>query len=1082
MKLHHLFSGLLLISPLARAETFDVRSSADNRRFVPGNGVHAVMVNLDADPELEVYSGEGVMNLSNTPARTILPEPSRAPYNSAEPITWVDNCGDVADVDLDGDLDIVRQCRLRYNGGPEPRWRIQVLKNNGSGTFTEGWTLNLDNPGGVIYPGQALTLGDFDADGDADMVISNTAGVVIRWNGGHGTAVFDTTLTLSSLYELYNAEVADFDGDGLVDILAFVNDSNASVPRLVLYTNGGTNGGQPGVFVSTILATFSYGVTYQLKAADVDVDGRMDFLLRRTGVNSGNVSWYRNTGSGFSGPNVLYNSSTVRCFNMDLADVNEDGLHDLILTLDDTSPQGTIYTYPGTSPGSFGAAQYLASAYLQSEGYLPRSLCSGDADGDGDIDLVLYSDIPTYIRNIAVHHRAQVENTIFVGTAPSGAADLAVADVNWDGKLDLVAASSADNKLFWYSTATGSLGAPVSFSTGSRSPSGIVPGDFDADGDVDLGYTVPASSEVRVAWNNTGTGIVFQDAYMTAVANATRAYAEDANRDGKLDFVVASTASNSVRWFLNNGTGTSFTQESVVTGMANCLAFPMETFRNGQPEVLVFGTSVSGPNYLRSYRRSTSSWVVQAENSLIATVITAGDVNNDRIPDAIYASAANQVLFWPLFGVTSYLLGQMPGTVRSLEWVDWNNDGRGDVLCAWNGGVTLLLNGLNGWETIPFATSGNFTELALLDIDRDGRVEAVGVNQTTAKLHIFKNTSWRVRMSHISMADDTGRARIKAGQTGKALRIKVEHGSPQNFGTGDSAIYTGTTRLRFLKAVPSGQTYVPGAPLTEAEAVEVVSTVQMVDDAGNVRAALPLSPFANYANGYFTYNMLTVLQYAGGPRMQDIQLQLTANANTSANALFFVQHIANSPTQEHTGWWPVAGSGSYTRFLKQETDVDTFSALVEATSSTLTALETWRQSNFGTYQSAGDAANDADPNGDGLPNILEYVMGRDPKAFGSGVGSNLAIELIYNGQASPLQADLRLLTSYDSKVRLTLQRTTNLQTWTTLSTRTGTTAWTVTVPTSSAIGGGRTRFIFNTSATPNTTPRFWTRLKAEELP
>jgi hypothetical protein len=41
-------------------------------------------------------------------------------------------------------------------------------------------------------------------------------------------------------------------------------------------------------------------------------------------------------------------------------------------------------------------------------------------------------------------------------------------------------------------------------------------------------------------------------------------------------------------------------------------------------------------------------------------------------------------------------------------------------------------------------------------------------------------------------------------------------------------------------------------------------------------------------------------------------------------------------------------------------------------------LETWRQDNFGTISDSGDAADDADPDGDGVTNINEYTAGTDP--------------------------------------------------------------------------------------------------------
>ena len=43
-------------------------------------------------------------------------------------------------------------------------------------------------------------------------------------------------------------------------------------------------------------------------------------------------------------------------------------------------------------------------------------------------------------------------------------------------------------------------------------------------------------------------------------------------------------------------------------------------------------------------------------------------------------------------------------------------------------------------------------------------------------------------------------------------------------------------------------------------------------------------------------------------------------------------------------------------------------------------LETWRQNNFGTISDSGDAADDADPDQDGVTNINEYTAGTDPNS------------------------------------------------------------------------------------------------------
>jgi len=48
----------------------------------------------------------------------------------------------------------------------------------------------------------------------------------------------------------------------------------------------------------------------------------------------------------------------------------------------------------------------------------------------------------------------------------------------------------------------------------------------------------------------------------------------------------------------------------------------------------------------------------------------------------------------------------------------------------------------------------------------------------------------------------------------------------------------------------------------------------------------------------------------------------------------------------------------------------------------LSAIQGWRQGYFGTSANTGNAANTADPDGDGQSNLLEYALGTNPTVAG----------------------------------------------------------------------------------------------------
>ncbi len=58
--------------------------------------------------------------------------------------------------------------------------------------------------------------------------------------------------------------------------------------------------------------------------------------------------------------------------------------------------------------------------------------------------------------------------------------------------------------------------------------------------------------------------------------------------------------------------------------------------------------------------------------------------------------------------------------------------------------------------------------------------------------------------------------------------------------------------------------------------------------------------------------------------------------------------------------------------------VESLHAVVDLGRPMPTALERWRETHFGVRSATGTAADEADPDGDGLPNLLEYALGSAP--------------------------------------------------------------------------------------------------------
>lgn len=131
---------------------------------------------------------------------------------------------------------------------------------------------------------------------------------------------------------------------------------------------------------------------------------------------------------------------------------------------------------------------------------------------------------------------------------------------------------------------------------------------------------------------------------------------------------------------------------------------------------------------------------------------------------------------------------------------------------------------------------------------------------------------------------------------------------------------------------------------------------------------------------------------------------------------------------------PVA---NHTSIVGVRTDVA--SEFEEITGTSLTPLQIWRDTYFRTTANTGTAADNADPDGDGLTNLVEYALGTRPDDT-DGEQGRLSAPVMLRDTARP-RLSFKIPSAPPSEITYRVQVTSDLVTWKTLATKSGSAAW-----------------------------------------
>ena len=429
------------------------------------------------------------------------------------------------------------------------------------------------------------------------------------------------------------------------------------------------------------------------------------------------------------------------------------------------------------------------------------------------------------------------------------------------------------------------------------------------------------------------------------------------------------------------------------------------------------------------------------------------------------------------FGPLKSVAGLVTG-MRCAETSDFNNDGLTDLAMS-GGGLTVLVTGKSdGTFAVPYGIfskpGAELNRMVVYDFEHDGEMDIMVLDEAGNEVQILYNNCGQFDLTELGLGEVIASTPSAAPL---AMHLTFTHGGR----TGDAAATIRSLRFRLMKTYVVDGQVLPLAGLTTAEATALISAVEVYSDAGEPGNFEPgtdallgtVGPATS--TGYLTVTPAPINLTVGQTVRLWVRLRMSANAGPAPILAFTLQHITD-PAAAGTNVTHSAGTTADQRLDPMLIDEACVRILVPG------ALENWRFTHWGQHDSSGQAANDTDPDGDGTANLMEYVIGQNPTIAG-GIGSIFPLGLTSTGMNSLLIADLRLTDTYDSRVRLTIQHNKSLSSpWPTLSTRTGTGAWSGVVPTSSALNGGRTRFNFTLGYSPAPVPKAFLRLLAEELP
>ena len=494
---------------------------------------------------------------------------------------------------------------------------------------------------------RGIDAGDFNGDGDLDLVTANVSGIGVRLNNGDGTFGSEATQSIGGHTGL-DAVVGDVNADGKLDLVASTQSFRISGyyygyygGRYPIYQSVGhvqvLLGNGDGTFASSgETADLGDGYFPSVAIGDLDEDGDADAVL--SNWQSSELTVLPGDGDGtFGAPQRVAVGPTPQ--DVSIADVDGDTELDLVTT----SLYADVKVVLGNGDGTFQPAQSVDPGGTYAQGHVV-----GDVNGDGKLDLVVTTQIITPGTGYGYYYypgtsEGRVNVLLGNGDGTFGAASsywadwsglepVALADFDGDGEIDIAAASyNSGNVNILHGNGDGTFGAPeaMSIGAGGGGPADIVVGDFDGDGKPDVATANFGYNTVSVFLN----GFVPPPALSVGDATVTEGEAGTVNAVFTVTLSRASTGTVTVG-YATNASGIAVAGRDFNAASGTLTFLPGETSK--QISVAARGDAIDEYDETFTVDLSGASNASVADGQGLGTI-----VDNDAAPTLVISNVTN---------------------------------------------------------------------------------------------------------------------------------------------------------------------------------------------------------------------------------------------------------------------------------------------------------------------------------------------------------------------------------------------------------------------------------------------------------